>query len=376
MQLFAARSPHLPHFSIGPRLRRAFPTPALLTPVAAGVDISDASIKWLSLVPYKSGWKVGEYGTADIPPGIVVQGSIKDHSSLVRALTLLKKEARHLTHAHAALPEEAGYVFSMRVHNGSSRSEIMNMIEFSLEDRVPISLKDAVYDFDIIGPVSGSPETEIAVVAFPLAIAESYVAAFEEAGIELLSLEIEARSIGRAVSNSKASVDEATLLVDFGRTRTGFAILRRGIPIFTSTVEIGGDMIDRALTERLALAPEARDAFKNDQGVFASDQKGAEAILGVAASLADEVARLYRYSDTRRDEHGGKITPVTRVLLTGGSANLKGITEYIAGKVQSEVERADTWGNVCRYDEYIPPVSRQLSYGYATAIGLALRCAL
>src|SRR5690606_17215407 len=103
--------------------------------------------------------------------------------------------------AHAALPEEAVYVFSMHVPVRSSRREIMNMIEFELEGRVPIPPKQAVYDYDTIDTHDDLGE-EIAVTVFPREVAEGYIEAFDNAGIEVVSLELEARSVGRAVSKA------------------------------------------------------------------------------------------------------------------------------------------------------------------------------
>lgn len=354
---------------------RWFPTPRAFLTRGIGIDISDASIKWLQLEPYKSGFKVGTYGTVELPQGAVVGGVIKDRAVLTQALSDLKRTQKGFSYAHAALPEEAGYVFTMMVPISQDRAQILSMIEFGLEDRIPLSPNETVFDFDIIHSDGASGQAEIAVVAFPKDIAESYAAVFAAAGIELLSLEIEARSIARAIG-VQSSDGTVELLVDFGRTRTGLAILRSGLPIFTSTVEVGGDGITKLLMERLSVSKEEADAFKNEHGIFSTNEKGAEAITGVAAALADEVARLYHYWDTRRDDKGDRIATVSRVVLAGGSSNLKGLPEYIASKVQAPTERADMWVNVCDMDEYIPPIDRRTSFSYSTAIGLALRSSI
>ena len=232
----------------------------------------------------------------------------------------------------------------------------------------------AVFDFDFIQKQDGEGE-DIGVAVFAKELAESYVAAFEGAGIHLLSLEIEARSIARATSSGEPD-EPITLLVDFGRARTGFAVLKRGIPIFTSTVEVGGDTITRTIMEKLSLSPEETQGFKNEQGLLAeagAKSPEVEAIIGTTSALADEVARHYHYWDTRRNERGERVTPVGRVILVGGSANLKGLADYIAGRVQAPTAVADIWQHICNFDEYIPPIDRRNSLQYATAAGLALR---
>ncbi len=293
---------------------------------------------------------------------------------LGRALRTVKKHLGGIDCAHAALPEETAYIFEMHVPEGVSRREVLHIIEFEFEERVPIAPAASVFDFDVIQRHDGVGE-EIAVSVFPRELAESYVDAFNAAGIRLLSLEVEARSIARAVS-SGAPEEPITLLIDFGRARTGFAVLKQGIPIFTSTVKVGGDGLHRVLMEKLALSAEDALSFTDDQGLIVQGgikSAGLDAISGTAAVLGDEVARHYHYWDTRRNEQGDRMTPVGRVVLVGGGANLNGITDYIAGRVQAPTVIGDVWRHICNFDEYVPPINRRESLGYATAVGLALR---
>jgi type IV pilus assembly protein PilM len=356
-------------------LARAFPTPKLLTPPGAGIDISDASIKWLVLEQGHTGFRVATYGEEPLAGGIVVNGIVKDVAALGAALHEVKKHLGGIRFAHAALPEEAAYVFEMHVPEGTNREQTLRLIEFEFEARVPITPEMAVFDFDIIQRHDDGGGEEIAVAVFPRELAESYVSAFNAGGITLLSLELEACSIARAIS-SREGGDPITLLVDFGRARTGFAVLKHGIPIFTSTVEVGGDAITRALKEKLSFSPEEAVVFRNEQGLVpekSTNSGGLDAVAGVASALSDEVTRHYHYWDTRRNERGERMTPVGRVTLVGGSANLRGLTDYIAGRVQAPCLLGDVWSRVCDFDTYIPPIDRRTSLQYATAVGLALR---
>src|SRR3989344_5208207 len=178
-------------------LARWFPVPKALVPCGTGVDVSDSSIKWLSLAPGKKGPRVTSYGNQRIADGVVQTGAVRDTHALATALIELKKKVGIMC-AHAALPEEGAYVFSMHVPMHSTRAQIMNMIEFELENRVPIPPAQAVYDFDTIDVWDEHGE-EIAVTVFPRELADGYVESFALAGIDLVSLEIEARSIARAV---------------------------------------------------------------------------------------------------------------------------------------------------------------------------------
>ena len=356
-------------------LARAFPTPKFLAPEALGVDISDASIKWIAFSRGSHMPRTVEtWGQISIAEGIVVSGVVKDVARLAEALAEVRKRVPGIRAAHAALPEEAAFVFDLSVPARSSRQQILHVIEFELENRVPIPPSAAVYDFDII-PGNSSAQQEVGVVVFPKDIVESYFAAFEKAGFTLLSLELEASSIARAVS-PRFHGEPVALLVDFGLKRTGFAVLKAGVPIFTSTVEVGGEILSRTLVDKLGLSMEEVEVWKNEEGLLPRDgpkSSGLEAVSGAASALGSEVLRHYRYWDTRRDEHGERMSPVSKVYLVGGSANLKGLGDYIAGRVQAEVIRPNVWQNIISFDDYIPPIERHVSLQYATAIGLALR---
>ena len=359
--------------TISGAIGRAFPTPAAFFPRAAGVDISDASVKWLLLSPEGVSERVQAYGEERLSGGSVLNGAVQDVPALAAVLSKVKEKLGGVTRAHASLPEEAAYVFSMQVPLQSTREQILNMIEFELPDRVPLPAGTAVYDFDRISENEGL--LEIGVVVFAREFTEKYVEAFTMAGIELLSLELEARSIARAVAADTFG-DSATMLVDFGRARSGIAILKRGIPIFSSTVAIGGEAMAESVMQKLSLSREEAQSFIDDEGLLADGESkapGVEVLVGGASAFADEVSRHYHYWDTRRNDKGERMSPVGRVLLIGGSANMRGLPEYIAAHLKAPTEIPDVWKRIAEFDAYIPPIDRKTSLQYATAVGLALR---
>ena len=127
-----------------------FPTPEMIYPRAAGIDISDASIKWIVLAPFKSRYRIESHGEILMEQGVVVSGVVQDEAALARALTEVKKHLGGIECAHAALPEEIAYVFEMHVPEGTTHDQAISMIEFGFEGRVPIAPGEAVFDFDVI----------------------------------------------------------------------------------------------------------------------------------------------------------------------------------------------------------------------------------
>jgi type IV pilus assembly protein PilM len=353
-------------------LARLFPVPRYVTPRAAGIDITDASIKWVLLRQHSEHLRISSWGEIKLEPGIVENGIVKNVRALSDALASVREQLGGVRVAHAALPEKGAFVFSMNVPN--SGPEIGNLIEFELVGRVPVPVQQMVYDYDVIEERPGTG-VEIAVVVFVRDVVEAYVRAFDAAGITLMSMEVEARSIARAVTAADGS-DPVSLLVDSGKSRTGFAIIKRGHPIFTSTVDVGGKDLTRVVVETLSVSEDEAQVFKNEVGIIPKDperKKATEALAKVAETLAAEIERHYRFWDTRRNEHGERVTPVEQVLLVGGSANLMGLDDFVAGKVHAYTERPNVWRHVASFDEYIPPIDFRTSLQYVTAVGLSLR---
>src|SRR5665213_1502711 len=118
---------------------RMFPAPNFLLSRSVGIDMSDASIKWIALSrPGQGSRKLENWGQEPLSAGVVASGVIRDPARLTEALKMIKKKMPHISAAHAALPEEAAFVYSLSAPAGSSREQLLSMIEFEFEARVPI----------------------------------------------------------------------------------------------------------------------------------------------------------------------------------------------------------------------------------------------
>ena len=190
--------------SLSRTLMRSFPVPRLLVPYGTGVDVSDSSVKWLALTSDTDRPRISSYGNQSFGSGIVTTGAVRDARALAEVLVDVRKRV-HISAAHAALPEEGAYVFSMHVPLQSSREQIHTMIEFELENRVPIPSTQAVYDFDSVFTHDDHGE-EIAVTVFPRDLAEGYVEAFAQAGSTTLTASITSKKFLHTTSGTSLAL--------------------------------------------------------------------------------------------------------------------------------------------------------------------------
>lgn len=336
-----------------------------------GLDISDRSLRFMEFFETHRGLVMRRYGSSEIPQGVIEDGEIKNPDALRKILATLSKK-HGIRFANVSLPEQHAYLLKIAVPK-MKRSEIRGSIELQLEEHVPISAREAVFDYDILRYPEGDGMIELALAVLPRAITESYAQAFSGTGITPLAFEVEAESMARAVIPRG---DMRTFMVmDFGKTRTGISIISSGAVAFTSTVSIGGSVLTSAIEKQFGVSAEEAEKIKREQGFSKrKDTQGTFlALMSTVAILRDEINKHYTYWHTHAATDGTKRPTIEKVLLCGGDANLAGLTDYLSAGLKTEVELANTMVNVNTFEQYVPEIEFTESLSYATAIGLALR---
>jgi type IV pilus assembly protein PilM len=353
-------------------LGKIIPPPSYIQLPSAGVDVSDTSLKYIQ---FKSDNRSGTqlellyWGDIDIADGALERGVVHDGSKLSAALREVK-ERIGISNVRVSLPEERAYLFETEIKRDTPKKEIRSLLEFRLEENVPLNPRDAFFDYDIIESRDGEM-LRVSVTAYAKDTVVSYYDACRNAGVIPISFEVEAQAIARA---SIPVGDQGThMIVDFGKTRTGVGIVHRGILMYTSTIDIGGGDLSSAMRKKLGDLPEAElTQLKNTQGLIrgAGDSTVYEVLSTSMSAIADEIGMRIQYWNTRDTAHEER--QIQSIILCGGSVNMKGLPAYFTEVLGVEAKRADVWQNAFSVEESVPPIGRRYSFGYATAIGLAL----
>lgn len=344
------------------------PPPRLLLLGGLGVDISESSIKYVSFKPGVSGLSslsVAAHGEVKIDSDILAQGEVKNIDKLAAALREVKRLSQN-SFMHLSLPEERVYVFETEIDDTLSKDAIRSQLEFKLEENVPLSPRDAYFDFRVL-PNGNESHKMATVTVCAKEIVDAYYNACKSAGVTPLSFEVESQAVARAVLPK--SGHGTHLLLDFGKTRTGLGIVSKGTLTYASTIDIGGEELSQALTKRLGEKDESEfTKIKNEIGLTGKGNGVAEALLPVVSSIKDEVQTRIQYWNDK----GGLDRQVESIILCGGSANLRGLTTYFTETLSIECKMGLVWQNAFDTKLIAPPIDKRHSYGYATAIGLAL----
>ncbi len=348
-------------------------TPNFITLPSVGVDISDTSIKYIQFKRHKKNrneFDITQWGEVDLPEGALSRGLVEDQSKFAAAMQEVAKVTK-ATYVRVSLPEEKAYIFETEIKRGTPMNEVRSLLEFRLEENVPISPREAYFDYDIMEDPLRKNMLRAIVTVYSRDVIQSYYEACRSANLIPLSFEVEAQAIARAAVPKNSTGTH--MIVDFGKTRSGVGIVNQGNLMYTSTIDIGGVEMSQTLRRVVGeLAESELTRIKNTQGlVRATDNTNVyDSLLGLVSVVKDEInTRIEYWQDT---EHTKEERTIESIILCGGSANLKGLPEYLTETLKIPTARADIWQNAFSIEHRIPPIGRRYSYGYATAAGLAL----
>ena len=346
--------------------------PSYIKLPSIGLDISDTSLKYVALKPSKDKqYDLVDYGDVSIPNGVLTRGEVTDPKQLTAILSECKAKTG-AEFVRVSLPEERAYLFETELKRSTPLSEMRSLLEFRLAENVPIPARDVFFDYSVL-PFSSDKDRSmhVAVTAYGKETVQTYYESCLAAGLQPLAFEVEAQAMARSVIPTEA--EGAIMLVDFGKTRTGIGIVYKNTLLYTSTIDIGGDQLSAALRKQLGDKPESElTLLKNTEGLVhgATSSQVHDALMTTMSVIKDELVTRMQYWHLRTGADSDR--RLQKIVLCGGSANLKGLPAYLTESLGIEASRGNVWTNTFSLNDFIPPIDLPHSYGYATAVGLAL----
>lgn len=347
------------------RLARVeFPPPSYLSLPTAGIDISASGIKMVLLKERLHGLELAAFAEERLPDGAVSQGEILDKQKVVETLAMLAKRHR-FSFANIALSESRGYLFEASVP-GMTSEEMRTAVEQRIDEYVPLPPAETIFD---IAPLKkGVEETQVVGVGYAHRVVDELLEIVDAANIRVRAMEGETFALARALLPHGDT--ETVLIIDIGRTTTKLMVVGCRMPRFTTTLDIGGHALTLAVQKYFGVSEEEAKRVKAEKGLMGGADGGDEyvaAMLSTVSAVREEIARRLAYWQDRASDK------VTRVILVGGNATVRGLPEYLEASLKLPVELGDVFTNMAPKDEWLPPIDYMGSLAYGTAIGLALR---
>lgn len=343
-----------------------------------GLDLGHFSIKAVQVERHAGGWKVTKYGSIPTPPSAIKDGVVVDQEPVAAAVkALLKEHHIHATTANIGVAGGTVIVRPVKIPK-MPESTLRKSIKFEASRYVPSTVEDSFIDFEIVGDAPDN-QMEVLFVAAPKDIVSSRVEACKLAGLEVDAVDVDAFASYRVLIEANPDPEGASetfALVDIGAAATNLSVISHGAFAMTRSIPHGGNALTEALKSYFKLSVEDAESGKaqlNFSDLITEAGPKENPPLRVLQSHIDDLVREIRrslnYFQSQQSE-GKQGTQIDRVILTGGGANMIGLTDYVEHKLTVRTIAAGVFDNprfVHAGDEVVS--GREL----AVASGLAMR---
>ena len=303
-------------------------------------------------------------GDGSTPLDAVRDGIIIDKEATASALRELLKSSE-MGQATAAVAAIAGAAVIVRHAKMPKMTEsaLRRSVRYEAGKYISASVEDSCIEFEILGPAPGEDDKmNVMLVAAPNETINSHLETLELAGLEPVSVDIEAFAIQRALiemSDTRPGENTTIAILDIGAVSTDVNIVAHEHFALTRHIPIAGNHFTSALMTAQKMGWEDAEMLKqqvNMRSLLSADGDPAEQALArvvqtVLDELLREVRRSINYYYSQVTEGSLVIpdvpepSPVSKLVITGGSALLKGIDDYMAARLGTTVEAWNIFDN-------------------------------
>lgn len=364
-----------------------------LKPEAFGIDISDLSLKIAKLNKKGKFFNLSSFGEAEIKPGIISEGEIKDEKALSETIKSAVKNVKisslKTKYVVASLPEEKSFLQVIQLPK-MKEEDVGRAIYFEAENYVPLPIDQVYLDYQIVPPVQNHLDhLDVLIIALPKKTIDPYLSCLKAAGLKPLAFEIESQAIARAlIKDGLAS--SPVLLIDLGATRTSFIVFSGYSLRFNSLIPVSSHNFTEAISNNLKVGRKEAEELKikygledkilvkakNEPDLKNEKSKIFESLVPGLTDLTEQIKKHLDYYQTHisHDHLAPSNKRITKALISGGGANLIGLADFLSLELKISVEFANPWINILPNQlKEVPSMPFEKSLSYATSLGLALR---
>ena len=290
---------------------------------------------------------------ADLQPGVVVAGELRDPDSLAVALKAFFAENKlPRKNVRLGIASNRIGVRTFEIGGIDDPKQLENAIHFRAQETLPIPLDEAVLDYQIleerVDDEGNSTKRVLLVVAYR-ELVDRYVSACKKAGITLAGIDLEAFALLRALSAPRPDgekSDSALVAVAVGHDRSTFAVSDGRVCEFTRVLDWGGASLNVAIARALDLAPSEAESIKRAVSLASNEVPqgltpeqyalAVDAVRKQVQTFARELVSSLQFYQNQPGSLG-----IGEIVITGGTAGLVGLAEELQRLIGVHVRVGD-----------------------------------
>ena len=343
-----------------------------------GVDIGTASIKVCQVKETRKGLGLMRLGYAPLGPQVIVDGQVMDSGAVVETLQKVFHEAK-IRQRECALSVSGQSVIIRKITVPMmTEAELDEQIQWEAEQHIPFDIKDVHVDYQVLRRRTEANQMDLLLVAAKRDQIEEYLQLARLAKLKPVVCDIDAFTVQNLFEYSRTLPPNQTIaLINVGASLSSLNIIANGVSAFTREIANGGNVITEEIQKQLNVPHDQAEAYKCGGAASPDDpnragmvpQQVVQVIEAVSDTIAAEIQRSLDFFMATSGE--GEIS---RIYVTGGSANLAALAHAIERRARVTVE---TWSPVEKLTieakEVNPALLQSRAAQLSVALGLSLR---
>ncbi len=333
-----------------------------------GLDIGSSSIKVVEVVRDRSGDRLTNYGISEPLSEAIVDGEIMDRQLVHEAITNLLESRQIRTKSVVTAVSGRAVIVKKILMDRLSEEDAKEAIQWEAEQHVPYDINDVSLDFQILNPNVDQKKMQVLLVAAKKDMIQSHAEIIREAGLQPAIIDVDSFAIQNAVeANYEIVPNEVLALVNIGAEITNVNIVQDQVPHFTKDISVGSNSFVEGIQRRYNVSQ--ADALNALRGRGDASIDVAPIVQATCEDLSVQLDRAIAFLKS-----AGDAERVDRIMLSGGSARVPGLADFLRQRHQVPVEIVNPMQRI-QFDPGLFQGESAESVGpvLTVAIGLALR---
>ncbi|MCX5781596.1 MAG: type IV pilus assembly protein PilM [Elusimicrobia bacterium] len=344
---------------------------------AIAVDIGTYSIKILHIKKHGDSYHLVKWGTvplADIN---------RDISPAERKNAILSRLAEYLAVEKIAVKNIVTSVSGNQVivrHvqlQKMSREELEKNIAMEAEPYIPFGITEVDLSFYILPGDVDSQKMDAIIVAAKKEVVSAKIEMLNTLNLRPVVVDIDAFAISNAYElNSDKTLNETVLIADIGASATNISIIANHVSKVVRDVYVAGNTFTKAVMKAASCDQKTAEDLKanniiivtpEDKDKISSDNQKLQvstALTQTAKELLTEIQKSIDFYISQRAEN-----TVNKILISGGSANIKNLDKYLSQQLKAAVEIFNPLRAIIEGEK----VPQEFATEFAVSVGLGMR---
>ena len=347
---------------------------------ALGIDIGSSSIKVVQLKKQSGKAVLETYGEIALGPYAgtdLGRSTVLSADKISEAMKDLLKESNTTTiNSGLSISIGASFVIFIKMPT-SEQAHYAEMVPLEARKYIPVPISEVTLDWWAIPKdentvsefqngqnVEDDKMTEILLIVITNEALNKNREIQKLAGLQVSFSEVEIFSSMRA---SLESGIEPQVIMDFGASSTKAFVVERGILKASHVINRGSQDITLSISKSMNISFEEAEKIKMKEGIEGGVKNNISEISSITVDYILSEAEKFILNYYKKSNK-----KISKIVLAGGGALLKGLKERAQNSFETPVEVADPFSKV-EYPAFLDEVLKTAGPEFTVAIGLAIR---